>query len=108
MSIERRLDLRLPSNNLPAHTLSPTPPDVSTESFSSLVDQSSSKSASTTIVTSETVEFPPDPTGALSKTITAQWPLRKQHSWTVGETMSSDLVTVKFYVHLRVSDHQSR
>ena len=103
MSIERRLDLRLPVDNLSAHTPSPTPPDASTESFSSLVDQSSSKSASTTVVTSETFEFPLDPTGSLSKTITAQWPPRKKHSWTIGETMTSDLVTVKFYIHLRVS-----
>jgi len=108
MSIERRLDLRLPADNLPTHTPSPTPPDVSTESFSSLVDQSSSKSASTTIVTSETPGFSLDPTGILSKMITAQWPLRKRHSWTVGETMSSDLVTVKFYIHLRVSGHRPR
>lgn len=104
ISIERRLDLRLPAGNLPSHTPSPTPPDVSTESFSSLGDQSSSKSACTTIVTSETLEFSLDPTGALSSTITAQWPLRKQHRWTIGETMNSDLVTVKFYIHLRVSD----
>ena len=106
MSIQRRLVLRLPTDNLSTHTPSPTPPDVSTESFSSLPDHYPSKSASTTIVTSEVLEFSLDPTGALSKTITAQWPPRKPHTWTIGETMSSDLVTVKFYIHLRVSRHQ--
>jgi len=103
MSIERRLVLRLPADNISTHTPSPTPPDASTESFSSLPDHSPSKSASTKIVTSEVLEFSLDPTGALSKTITAQWPPRKPHSWTIGETMSSDLVAVKFYIHLRVS-----
>jgi hypothetical protein len=105
MSVERRLDLRLSADNLSTHSSSPTPPDVSTESFSSFVDQSPSKSMSTTIVKSEALEFSLDPTGLLSKTITARWPLRKQHSWTVGETMTSSLVTVKFYVHLRVSGY---
>jgi len=106
MSIERRLDLRLPVHNLSAHTPPPTPPDASTESFSHLPDHSSFKSMSTKIVTSEAHEFSLDPTGALSKTITAQWPPRKPHSWTIGETMNSDLVTVRFYIHLRVSDRQ--
>ena len=106
MSIERRLDLRLPAGNLSTHTPSPTPPDASAESFSPLPDHSLSKSASTTIVTSQILGFSLDPTGILSKTITARWPQRKRHSWTVGETMSSDLVTVKFYIHLRVSGHQ--
>lgn len=108
MSIERRLDLRLPVDNLSPYTPSPTPPDVSTESFSSLADQSSCKSTSTTVVTSEALEFSFDSTGALSKTITAQWPPRKQHSWTIGETMNSDFVTVRFYIHLRVSGHIPR
>lgn len=101
MSIERRLDLRLSPES--SSTRSPTPPHISTESFSSFADQSPSKSMSTTIIRSETLEFSLDPTGALSKTITARWPPRKQHTWTVGETMTSGLVTVKFYVHLRVS-----
>ncbi|KAF9792292.1 hypothetical protein BJ322DRAFT_32863 [Thelephora terrestris] len=57
---------------------------------------------STTIVRSEIVEFSLDPTGSLFNTITARWPPRKQHSWTVGETMTSGLVTVKFYIHLRL------
>ena len=108
VSVERRLDLRLPPDNLSALTPSPTPPDVSTESFSSLIDHSSSKSASTMVVTSETLEFSLDPTGVLSKAITIQWPLRKQHSWTIGETMNSDLVTVRFYIHLRVSGRLPR
>jgi hypothetical protein len=108
VSIERRLDLRLPVDNIPTHSSSPTPPGVSTESFSSLADQSPSKFASTTVVRSETLELSLDSTGALSKTITVQWPPRKQHSWTVGETMTSGLITVKFYIHLRVSDYRHR
>lgn len=104
MSIERRIDLRLPTDNLSTHS-SPTPPGVSTESFASFADQSPSKSMSTTVVKSETLEFSPDSTGVLSKTITARWPPRKQHSWTIGETMTSGLVSVKFYIHLRVSDY---
>lgn len=108
MSIERRLDLRLQVDNLSTNRSSPTPPDVSTDSFSSLVDHSPSKSMSTTIVKSETFEFSLDSTGILSKTITVRWPLRKQHRWTVGETMTSGLITVKFYMHLHVSGHLPR
>ena len=108
MTIERRLDLRLPADNLSAHSASPTPPDVSTESFSSFYDQSPPKCMSTTIVRSEILEFSIDPTGALFNTITARLPPRKQHSWTVGETMASGLVTVKFYIRLRVSLHRLR
>ena len=108
MTIDRRLDLRLPADNLSTSVPSPAPPDASTESFSSLADQPSSKSASTTIVRSESLEFSLDSTGALSKTIITRWPLRKQHSWSVGETMTSDLATIKFYIHFRVSGHRSR
>ena len=42
--------------------------------------------------------------GAWVKTITFQWPAAKSHSrWTIGETIQSDLVSVKFFVRVKVS-----
>ncbi|KAJ6496508.1 hypothetical protein C8R47DRAFT_1114347 [Mycena vitilis] len=41
--------------------------------------------------------------GVWSKTLTLQWPAAKSHSrWAVGETMESDLVSVKFFVRVKI------
>ena len=44
-----------------------------------------------------------DENGVWSRTLTLQWPAVKSHSlWAVGETISSDLVTVKYFVRTKV------
>jgi len=49
-------------------------------------------------------QFSRDSQGVWVKTITFQWPAAKSHSrWTIGETIQSDLVSVKFFVRVKVS-----
>lgn len=44
-----------------------------------------------------------DENGVWSRTLTLQWPAVKSHSlWAVGETISSDLVTVKYFIRTKV------
>ena len=44
-----------------------------------------------------------DENGVWSRTLTLQWPAVKSHSlWAVGETISSELVTVKYFVRTKV------
>ena len=44
-----------------------------------------------------------DDNGVWSRTLTLQWPAVKSHSlWAVGETISSDLVTVKYFIRTKV------
>lgn len=44
-----------------------------------------------------------DENGVWSRTLTLQWPAAKSHSlWAVGETISSDLVSVKYFVRTKV------
>ena len=44
-----------------------------------------------------------DESGVWSRTLTLQWPAVKSHSlWAVGETISSDLVTVKYFIRTKV------
>ena len=44
-----------------------------------------------------------DEKGVWSRTLTLQWPAVKSHSlWAVGETISSELVTVKYFVRTKV------
>jgi hypothetical protein len=41
--------------------------------------------------------------GVWSRTLTLQWPTVKSHSlWAIGETISSDLATVKYFVRTKV------
>ncbi|KAF7338439.1 hypothetical protein MVEN_02069800 [Mycena venus] len=41
--------------------------------------------------------------GMWSKTLTLQWPAAKSHSrWAIGETMESELVSVKFFVRVKI------
>ena len=47
--------------------------------------------------------FTLDGQGMWSKTLTLQWPAPKSHSrWAIGETITSDLVSVKFFVRTKV------
>lgn len=44
-----------------------------------------------------------DENGVSSRTLTLQWPAAKSHSlWAIGETISSALVTVKYFVRTKV------
>lgn len=48
-------------------------------------------------------QFLCDEDGVWSKTLTLQWPATKSHSrWAIGETIESDLVSVKFFVRVKV------
>lgn len=57
-----------------------------------------------TIVGTETSgRFTRDANGVWNKTMTLQWPAAKSHSrWTVGETIQSDLVSVRYFVRVKV------
>lgn len=47
--------------------------------------------------------FARDANGVWSKTLTLQWPASKTHSrWGIGETIESDLVSVKFFIRVKV------
>jgi hypothetical protein len=46
--------------------------------------------------------------GTWSKTLTLQWPASKSHSrWAIGETIQSDLVSVKFIARVKVRNFLS-
>ncbi|TFK42948.1 hypothetical protein BDQ12DRAFT_677063 [Crucibulum laeve] len=48
-------------------------------------------------------QFSRDPKGVWSKTLTLQWPAAKSHSrWAIGETIQSDLVSVKFFIKVKI------
>ncbi|KAF9480089.1 hypothetical protein BDN70DRAFT_643272 [Pholiota conissans] len=47
--------------------------------------------------------FSRDSRGMWSKTLTLQWPAPKSHSrWAIGETISSELVSVKYFVRAKI------
>ncbi|KIM49441.1 hypothetical protein M413DRAFT_438626 [Hebeloma cylindrosporum] len=47
--------------------------------------------------------FALDAQGMWSKTLTLQWPAPKSHSrWAIGETITSELVSVKFFIRAKV------
>ena len=71
---------------------------------SSPISQTPSKTISTPIVEAEsTGQFVRDNQGVWSKTLTLQWPAAKSHSrWAIGETIQSDLVSVKFFIRIKV------
>lgn len=42
--------------------------------------------------------------GMWSKTLTLQWPAAKSNSrWTIGETIQSDLISVRFFIRVKVA-----
>ncbi|KAG5647127.1 hypothetical protein DXG03_001082 [Asterophora parasitica] len=48
--------------------------------------------------------FSRDDEGVWSKTVTLQWPAAKSHSrWAIGETIQSELVSVRFFARVKVS-----
>lgn len=56
------------------------------------------------IVGTETDAFTRDARGVWSTQLSLEWPTSKSHSrWAIGETISSDLVTVKYYVRVKIS-----
>lgn len=40
--------------------------------------------------------------GVWTKTLTCQWPATKPHRWAVGETIESQLISVKFFVRVKI------
>jgi hypothetical protein len=47
--------------------------------------------------------FTPDVNGIWNKTMTLQWPAAKSQSrWAVGETMQSEIVSVRYFVRVKV------
>lgn len=63
-----------------------------------------SKTVTNAIVNAEAANFSRDSAGMWSKTITVQWPPRKKHSWATGETLTSEIATVRFYIRIKVSE----
>ncbi|KAF8162919.1 hypothetical protein B0H34DRAFT_300025 [Crassisporium funariophilum] len=70
---------------------------------------SSSNSASEKVVVNPIAgvessgQFARDADGVWSKTLTLQWPAAKSHSrWAVGETISSELVSVKYFIRTKI------
>lgn len=63
-----------------------------------------SKLVTNTIVESESSgRFVRDQNGVWTKTMTLQWPASKSHSrWAVGETIQSDLASVRYFVRVKV------
>jgi len=66
--------------------------------------QTSAKVVVNSITTAESSgQFSRDENGIWSKTLTVQWPASKSHSrWAIGETISSDLVSVKYFIRTKV------
>ncbi|EAU88046.2 hypothetical protein CC1G_10819 [Coprinopsis cinerea okayama7 len=65
----------------------------------SLPSRDSTKVVVNLIVGTETENFTRDSRGIWSKTLTLQWPASKSHSrWAIGETINSDLVSVRFFI----------
>jgi hypothetical protein len=77
----------------PSHPCTPSP-----------TSQSPAKTIITPIVGAESSgQFVRDDEGVWSKTLTLQWPAARSHSrWAIGETIQSDLVSVKFFVRIKV------
>lgn len=52
--------------------------------------------------------FSKDPSGAYSKSLTLQWPASKSNShWAMGETMQTEMIRVRFFIHVKVSFFRS-
>ncbi|KAH6919042.1 hypothetical protein BKA70DRAFT_1249102 [Coprinopsis sp. MPI-PUGE-AT-0042] len=90
-----------------SQTPSASPPSSYSSPFlfsGSSASSSSAKVVANLIVGTETESFTRDPQGIWSKTLTLQWPASKSHSrWAIGETINSDLVSVRFFVRVKVT-----
>ena len=107
----------LPSDLGPAlslHSLgsgSTITPDIFPSSTTTLpspinaVQQSSTKSIIHPIADAQSSgSFTRDQNGVFSKTLTLQWPSAKSRAhWAIGETITSDLVSVKFFLRTKVT-----
>ncbi|GLB35364.1 hypothetical protein LshimejAT787_0209290 [Lyophyllum shimeji] len=72
---------------------------------SSSTSQIPSKTVVTPVVGAESSGyFSRDDQGVWTKTVTLQWPAAKSHSrWAIGETIQSDLVSVRFFARVKIS-----
>ncbi|TFK27326.1 hypothetical protein FA15DRAFT_586562 [Coprinopsis marcescibilis] len=93
----------------PASSSPPTPnghsiPQQQASPFSFATLSNSSKVVTNLIVGTETEKFARDSRGVWSKTLTLQWPASKSQSrWAIGETINSDLVSVRFFIRIFVT-----
>ncbi|RDB24068.1 hypothetical protein Hypma_008762 [Hypsizygus marmoreus] len=74
-------------------------------SSSSSSSQIPSKTITTPLVGAESSgKFLRDDQGVWSKTVTLQWPAARTHSrWAIGESVQSELVSVKFFARVKIS-----
>lgn len=81
-----------------------SPPNGTSSSSSSTSSQIPSKVIITPIVGAESSgQFVRDENGMWNKSITLQWPAAKSHSrWAIGETIQSELVSVRFFARVKV------
>ncbi|TEB36314.1 hypothetical protein FA13DRAFT_1683637, partial [Coprinellus micaceus] len=97
-------DSPLLHTSFPAQQQPPQTPPMTTSSPTISSSSSASKIVVNPIVGTETDSFTRDPKGLWSSTISFEWPASKSHSrWAVGETISSDLVSVKYFVRVKIS-----
>ncbi|CAA7265395.1 unnamed protein product [Cyclocybe aegerita] len=87
--------------SLPLETTPLLPPSSSPNTPPS---SSSSKVVTNPIAGAESSgTFARDANGVWTKTLTLQWPAAKSHSrWAIGETIISDLVSVRFFVKAKI------
>ncbi|KAK7015011.1 hypothetical protein R3P38DRAFT_3362109 [Favolaschia claudopus] len=97
------------SSSLVSHSPSSSYKDSSSSLLSSATLQpSDSRSGASVLVnsiigTESSGHFARSDSGVWSKTLTLQWPANKSHSrWAIGETIESELVSVKFLVRIKV------
>lgn len=130
--LERRGMSEPPTTNT-GRLLSPPPdPHFTSSSLTSLSSAYTSYSASTTtderpllspIMTDlpaktisltvahvdSTGAFTRDASGAYTKTMSLQWPANKSNShWAMGETMQTEMIRVRFFIHIKVSNRSLR
>lgn len=96
-----------PSSSAELHRL--LPPSPTTPTLDIPPSPHSQHSASSKVVVNPIAgaessgQFARDANGVWNKTLTLQWPASKTHSrWGVGETIHSDLVSVKFFIRAKV------
>jgi hypothetical protein len=88
------------NTNLIRHTIPSQTPVTSTSSVAE-----PSKVSTSTIISTEVYDFSRDSSGMWTKHITAQWPSRKKFIWSSGETLTTEMATVKFYIRVRVRQY---
>ncbi|KAH9934936.1 uncharacterized protein B0H18DRAFT_1114759 [Fomitopsis serialis] len=77
---------------------SPSPHTPSTAGFSPHPD-TSARTITSNVITTEYTDFARDRLGTFCKTTTLQWPASRPHSrWAIGETMYTSRASVRFFV----------